>query len=119
MENIKELYKAGQEDLAVLLMLGQHNCQYRIFGTIGTYLTDGMEVKSYVETFMLIEGAKDIKSFGNIKLRHQSNPQIKYKSFFFNINEKYIFDELLQQKQENSHRFAKVVELFNPIYFKL
>lgn len=121
-DNINQLFNTGGEtnqDLAVMLMMGLSNCTYKIFGTIGSYLTEDMEIKHFVETFTLIETVKDIKALNFIKLRHNANPQIKYKCFVFDIKEKMIFEHMEEEKREDCYEFANYIELLKPNFFKL
>lgn len=121
-EKIKLLFYSKEsvnQELAFQLMMAQHGCNYRVFGTIGTQLKDDDTIERFVETFVLIESKKDLDILRGVKIRQQANPHINYKCFYLNIQERYLFDAALKRKREDPYQFAAFIDSMKPHYFKL
>ena len=120
LKNIQQLHDTDNEELAFMMFMACHGCQYKIFGTLSTELNDDLEVQQSIEHFFLIEKPEDLKIIPQIKSSSLYNPQRKLKAFIFDIQDKILFEFMKEDKASYSAEdFVKYIKALKPKFFNL
>lgn len=118
--NLKQIFEADSE-LGWQLILGNHNCKFIVFGSIGYTIVDiNQPPIASVESLFKLDGSKEtMRALKGVKMYQNINSSRSHQNFILNVNDENILKQLFKMKHEDPDNLAKLVIDLGVEFFKI